>query len=329
MHPAVSTGLRRQATAHNARLVLIRRHESGHAAHKPAPRRYAWATCTPGATATRWHLTETDDDLSALADPRDASSIEGPATIYLTCTQGRHDVCCALWGRPIARQLAALRPEASFECSHMGGDRFAANVVVLPWGLVYGQVELGDVDLVVEETEADRMVPRLLRGRSWYAAPIQAALIHLAQTSLDRRIDAWTPVAARALRRRLGGAPRVPRRTNPRRGGGRAAPDGRVPADLCRALAVAAADVRGAGFAQPVTEVTPVAGAGPDRFGDDAGLLLTSASQLAPLAQLAEQRTLNPRVRGSSPWRRTPSDLGRCHLLGRVRRLGGSVVSRG
>src|SRR5215472_8003 len=27
---------------------------------------------------------------------------------------------------------------------------------------------------------------------------------------------------------------------------------------------------------------------------------------LAPLAQLAEQRTLNPRVRGSSPWRRTP-----------------------
>src|SRR5262249_7469606 len=29
----------------------------------------------------------------------------------------------------------------------------------------------------------------------------------------------------------------------------------------------------------------------------------------APLAQLAEQRTLNPRVRGSSPWRRTRADL--------------------
>ena len=39
--------------------------------------------------------------------------------------------------------------------------------------------------------------------------------------------------------------------------------------------------------------------------------LLTSARCLrAPLAQLAEQRTLNPRVRGSSPWRRTRSDLG-------------------
>ena len=39
----------------------------------------------------------------------------------------------------------------------------------------------------------------------------------------------------------------------------------------------------------------------------------TSRCQRAPLAQLAEQRTLNPRVRGSSPWRRTVdqgSDLG-------------------
>src|SRR5258707_14465663 len=33
------------------------------------------------------------------------------------------------------------------------------------------------------------------------------------------------------------------------------------------------------------------------------------AEVLAPLAQLAEQRTLNPRVRGSSPWRRTRPDL--------------------
>ena len=35
----------------------------------------------------------------------------------------------------------------------------------------------------------------------------------------------------------------------------------------------------------------------------------TIAKSHAPLAQLAEQRTLNPRVRGSSPWRRTRPDL--------------------
>jgi hypothetical protein len=45
--------------------------------------------------------------------------------------------------------------------------------------------------------------------------------------------------------------------------------------------------------------------------------MLGSPRQRAPLAQLAEQRTLNPRVRGSSPWRRTrhtASDLGVSHF---------------
>jgi hypothetical protein len=50
-------------------------------------------------------------------------------------------------------------------------------------------------------------------------------------------------------------------------------------------------------------DTRPIRGSG--RF-----LLTSGRCQRAPLAQLAEQRTLNPRVRGSSPWRRTRSDLG-------------------
>src|SRR5207248_9724550 len=46
--------------------------------------------------------------------------------------------------------------------------------------------------------------------------------------------------------------------------------------------------------------------------GSDA---VTITALQAPLAQLAEQRTLNPRVRGSSPWRRTRPDLVFYHLL--------------
>jgi hypothetical protein len=43
----------------------------------------------------------------------------------------------------------------------------------------------------------------------------------------------------------------------------------------------------------------------------EAGRGLASIPEVrAPLAQLAEQQTLNLRVRGSSPWRRTHSDLG-------------------
>jgi hypothetical protein len=52
----------------------------------------------------------------------------------------------------------------------------------------------------------------------------------------------------------------------------------------------------------------------------------------APLAQLAEQQTLNLRVRGSSPWRRTHSDLGfyrsRSFFVCPVCPLVGSMLAR-
>src|SRR6185437_9106479 len=57
-------------------------------------------------------------------------------------------------------------------------------------------------------------------------------------------------------------------------------------------------------------------------------MLLSFAAFLAPLAQLAEQRTLNPRVRGSSPWRRTRIELvlllSLCHCV--CRNLGHQAI---
>src|SRR4029077_12254138 len=60
--------------------------------------------------------------------------------LVLVCTHGRHDACCAERGRPRAAAMSALRRDAVWECSHLGGDRFAGNVLVLPEGLGYGQV---------------------------------------------------------------------------------------------------------------------------------------------------------------------------------------------
>src|ERR1700734_1428727 len=48
----------------------------------------------------------------------------------------------------------------------------------------------------------------------------------------------------------------------------------------------------------------------PSRIRPAREVALVSLRCPAPLAQLAEQQTLNLRVRGSSPWRRTRSDLG-------------------
>src|SRR4029453_5830608 len=56
---------------------------------------------------------------------------------------GRHGACCAERGRPVAAALAQAHPEETWEVSHIGGDRFAGNLLVLPNGLYYGRLDPG------------------------------------------------------------------------------------------------------------------------------------------------------------------------------------------
>lgn len=99
--------------------------------------------------------------------------------VFLTCTHGRHDQCCAIAGRPVAEQFHALRPDSSWECSHLGGDRFAGNVVVLPWGLYYGFMDPLEVGTIVAATDRGEVYLPLLRGRSTDAPVVQAARIEV------------------------------------------------------------------------------------------------------------------------------------------------------
>ena len=105
-----------------------------------------------------------------------------PSTLYLVCTHGRHDACCALRGRAVAAKLAAHRPSQVWECSHVGGDRFAPNVLVLPHGLTYGRVEPARALDLVAAQERGEVVVDLLRGRSVFRPPVQAAQ-HFARTA--------------------------------------------------------------------------------------------------------------------------------------------------
>jgi hypothetical protein len=98
---------------------------------------------------------------------------------YLVCTHAKRDRCCATWGRPIADTLAALRPDQTWEVSHVGGHRFAANLVVLPHGSVHGGLDVAGAVRVVDLAAAGRLDLASARGRSGLPRPAQAAELFL------------------------------------------------------------------------------------------------------------------------------------------------------
>jgi hypothetical protein len=114
--------------------------------------------------------------------------------MWLVCTNGKRDACCARDGMPVARALATLRPDEAWECSHLGGHRFAANVALLPDGLCFGRIDEARVPGLVAEVEAGAPPVDLLRGRMALGLAAQAAeLAALAATGargpLDVRVD--------------------------------------------------------------------------------------------------------------------------------------------
>ena len=92
------------------------------------------------------------------------------------CTNGKRDVCCARWGR---RALAEVEDLAVWECSHLGGHRFAATGVLLPWGYVYGRLDGDSVRAVMASARAGHIRLTDARGRSCLSPAAQCADLHL------------------------------------------------------------------------------------------------------------------------------------------------------
>ena len=101
---------------------------------------------------------------------------EAASERLLVCTHGRHDPCCATRGRPVAAALAARFPHETWETSHVGGDRFAANLVVLPSGTYYGGLDPASALHVVLAHRAGRVAATNLRGVATRSPVAQAAL---------------------------------------------------------------------------------------------------------------------------------------------------------
>ena len=105
-----------------------------------------------------------DLDLGALVTGGEALE-DHPDPLLAVCTHGRHDPCCADNGRPVARALRGLGVDV-WECSHIGGDRFAANVVTFPHALYHGRVAPETAVELVEAYRGGRIEPSGFRGRA-------------------------------------------------------------------------------------------------------------------------------------------------------------------
>ncbi|MDQ3578574.1 MAG: sucrase ferredoxin, partial [Actinomycetota bacterium] len=196
--PEVVEAVVAQAAVFSARVLLIRR--PGRAV--PGPRRWAFVDSRPGREGSWW---SSYDDPAELADlgltTRKGTYSTEP--IYLVCTHGRHDACCAIRGRPVAAALSLARPGATWECSHVGGDRFAANLLALPHGFYFGQVSASDAPGTAADYEAGLVDLPRLRGRSTFAAPVQAAQQFARELLGERGVDSLAPRAVHRIEREL------------------------------------------------------------------------------------------------------------------------------
>ena len=92
-----------------------------------------------------------------------------------------------------ARSPRAL-PEQTWESSHLGGDRFAATMIVLPHGLYYGRVSPTDAVTVVDRYLQGEIVEEFYRGRSSLSNVAQAAQSFARAATADARIGALAPL---------------------------------------------------------------------------------------------------------------------------------------
>ncbi|GAA1908468.1 hypothetical protein LX12_003348 [Williamsia serinedens] len=192
--PALGLAIVRRAEAASMRIVAIRRH-----GRRPGTRRWRWFiadTRLDESTIVGGEVDRPEAYLDIPLDGAAADPVERP--LVAVCAHGKHDRCCAVRGRAATAALAAAFPEETWECSHLGGDRFAATMLVLPEGLSYGRVDTTDAVELVRLYQKGRVDGRHLRGRTCLTHEVQAAQHFARERTGDDRIDAWRPLAVHA-----------------------------------------------------------------------------------------------------------------------------------
>ncbi len=191
LDPAAASELKRNTGRHHVRLLLIRRPNG---VRESTLRCFAVHSGLDHRWIHQFEIERASDlidlDLSGMRNgvaPDGGISWEHP--LYLVCTHGDHDRCCSRFGEPVARALATTRAGTTWESSHVGGDRFAGNLVCLPHGLYFGRVSAENAARVAALYEQDMIDLEHFRGRSCFESVVQAGdvflRLHWGLTAID------------------------------------------------------------------------------------------------------------------------------------------------
>jgi hypothetical protein len=167
-----------------AKVLFVRQEERR---HEPGVVVFAARTIAYGSALRRIDL-DRHDDLIGLDLETAGETVEHP--LFLVCTHGKHDRCCAKFGRPLYDAVREqVEPGWAWQSSHVGGDRFAGNLVVLPDGAYYGRVDPSDSWPVIESVLDRRVHLPCYRGRSLEGFAAQAAEIAVRSASGELGIE--------------------------------------------------------------------------------------------------------------------------------------------
>jgi hypothetical protein len=189
--PALGRSVARRFEQAGMRVTAIRR-----PGRREQDSRWRWflARSALGEEALhRGEVSGPEEYLTIALDGSDGTPCQGP--VIAVCAHGKHDQCCAVRGRSATAAIAGDYPELAWECSHLGGDRFAATMLVLPEGLCYGRVDSGDATALVRLYLDGRLDNEFLRGRTSVPHAVQAAQYFARRRWGDDRIAALAPLA--------------------------------------------------------------------------------------------------------------------------------------
>jgi hypothetical protein len=117
--------------------------------------------------------------------------------VLLICGHASRDPCCAKTGRPMAVALARQYPDLVWESNHLGGHRFAANLVTLPDGSYHGGLDASRGRQVAAATLAGEVDLASYRGLAGRSAAAQAADWYVRRHTGELALDAVEIVTER------------------------------------------------------------------------------------------------------------------------------------